>query len=130
MTNKVLYYMGLMSEGVFLIMMFVLLPTILDTGIIGFVFLGITFVYIIMNLFSLLKKKNIIENSKSYSILNIALTFYMGIIFTRIMLVKFSPSVLYTLSMTYCRNNFFLISITILCIVLNNIMLLLIKKES
>ena len=65
MTNKVLYYMGLMSEGVFLIMMFVLLPTILDTGIIGFVFLGITFVYIIMNLFSLLKKKNIIEILKA-----------------------------------------------------------------
>lgn len=77
----------------------------------------------------IVSKNNIAKHVKIYNILMIVLTFYLGIIFTRIMIVRFSSSILYELSMTYCKNNFFLIALTMICVILNTIILLLTENE-
>ncbi len=127
--NKILYYMSLISEVIFLIMVCFLFPYLLQTGFAGILFLGTVIIYIVIRLFMILTKKKIMEKVNFYNFLTIMLTFYLGIIFTRIMLVQFHPSALYELSMDYCRNNFFLISLTMICIILNTIILLFIKDD-
>lgn len=121
--NKVLYYMGLISEVLFLIMTLFLLPLILKTGFSGFFFLITVLIFILLRLFMIVSKTHIVKEEKIYSILMIVLTFYLGIIFTRILLVYFFSSSIYELSMTYCRNNFFLVALTMVCIILNTIVL-------
>ncbi len=129
MMNKVLYYMGLICDVLFLIMVCVLLPIILKSGWQGILFLVVTVIYFFIRLLTLILGKEKIEKIKGYLILIIALFFYMGIIFTRIMLVTVHTSSLYQLSMKYCQNNFFLISITMICITLNTILILSWKEK-
>ncbi len=127
--NKTLYYMSLISEVIFLIMVCFLFPYLFQTGFAGILFLSTVIIYIGIRLFMILTRKRILEKVNFYNFLTIMLTFYLGIIFTRIMLVQFSSNVLYELSMEYCRNNFFLISLTMICIILNTIILLFIKED-
>lgn len=127
--NKVLYYMSLISEILFLIMTILLFPLIIKSKFSGWLFLITVIIYIMLRLFMLIAKKKIIEKVTLYNSLTIALTFYLGIIFARIMVTKLSPSILYELSMTYCKNNFFLISLTMICMILNTIILLFSKEN-
>lgn len=127
--NKILYYMGLISEVLFLIMVIFLLPFIIKSDWQGRMFLSVSFVFIALRLFVLLARKAVVQKNVIYNILIVALTCYLGIIFTRVMLIQLHPSVLYELSIEYCQNNFFLISITMICIILNTIMLLFVKEE-
>ena len=127
--NKILYYMGLISEVLFLLMVIFLLPYILKSNWHGIIFLIMVLIFIGLSLFIFLAKRDFARQSKSYNIFSIVLTFYLGIIFTRIMLVKLSPSILYDINITYCQNNFFLISITMLCAILNTIVLGMMKTK-
>ena len=110
MNKTVLYYMSLISQILFLVMTSILVPLILKSSWQGLMFLTTVLIYIGIRLFMIVTRKKIVEKVPIYNILTIALTFYLGIIFTRIMLVELSSNVLYDLSMEYCRNNFFLIS--------------------
>ena len=129
MNKTVLYYMSLISQILFLVMTSILVPLILKSSWQGLMFLTTVLIYIGIRLFMIVTRKKIVEKVPIYNILTIALTFYLGIIFTRIMLVELSSNVLYDLSMEYCRNNFFLISITMICVILNTIILLFLKEE-
>ena len=120
--NKILYYMGLISEVLFLLM-------VIFSNWHGIIFLIMVLIFIGLSLFIFLAKRDFARQSKSYNIFSIVLTFYLGIIFTRIMLVKLSPSILYDINITYCQNNFFLISITMLCVILNTIVLGMMKTK-
>lgn len=130
MNKTVLYYMSLISQILFLVMTSILVPLILKSSWQGLMFLTTVLIYIGIRLFMIVTRKKIVEKVPIYNILTIALTFYLGIIFTRIMLVELSSNVLYDLSMEYCRNNFFLISITMICVTLNTIILLFLKEEN
>ncbi len=130
MNKTVLYYMSLISQILFLVMTSILVPLILKSSWQGLMFLTTVLIYIGIRLFMIVTRKKIVEKVPIYNILTIALTFYLGIIFTRIMLVELSSNVLYDLSMEYCRNNFFLISITMICVILNTIILLFLKEEN
>ncbi len=121
--------MGLISEVLFLLMVIFLLPYILKSNWHGIIFLIMVLIFIGLSLFIFLAKRDFARQSKSYNIFSIVLTFYLGIIFTRIMLVKLSPSILYDINITYCQNNFFLISITMLCVILNTIVLGMMKTK-
>lgn len=127
--NKVLYYMSLISEILFLIMVSFLLPLLLQIGFVGILFLVTVLILIGLRLLMIITRKKVVQEVKIYNILTIALTFYLGIIFTRILLVKLQSSVLYELSMVYCRNNFFLLSLTMICMILNTIILVFIREE-
>lgn len=127
--NKILYYMGLISEVLFLLMVLFLLPYILRSSWKGIFFLIMVLIFIGISLFIFLSRRNFAKESKAYNIFTIALTFYLGIIFTRIMLVKLSSSILYAISITYCENNFFLLAITMLCVTLNTTVLVMMKHE-
>jgi len=127
--NKVLYYMSLISEVLFLIIVCLLLPLILKSEFPGLLFLVTVLIFIGLRLFMIITKNSIVQEVKIYNILTITLTFYLGIIFTRIMLVYFQSSALYELSMDYCRNNFFLLSLTMICMILNTIILIFTKEK-
>lgn len=128
MMNKVLYYMSLISEILFLIMVSFLLPIIFKIGFFGILFLATVLILIGLRLFMIITRKRIVEEVKIYNILTIALTFYLGIVFTRILLVELHSSALYDLSMEYCRNNFFLLSLTMICMIFNTIILIFTKE--
>lgn len=121
--------MSLISEILFLIMVSFLLPLLLQIGFVGILFLVTVLILIGLRLFMIITRKKVVQEVKIYNILTIALTFYLGIIFTRILLVKLQSSVLYELSMVYCRNNFFLLSLTMICMILNTIILVFIREE-
>ena len=121
--------MSLISEVLFLIMVCLLLPLILKSEFPGLLFLVTVLIFIGLRLFMIITKNSIVQEVKIYNILTITLTFYLGIIFTRIMLVYFQSSALYELSMDYCRNNFFLLSLTMICMILNTIILIFTKEK-
>ncbi len=121
--------MGLISEVLFLLMVIFLLPYILKSSWQGIFFLMMVLAFIGISLFIFLTKKSFVEKTNSYNIFTIALTFYLGIIFTRIALVKLSSSILYDVSIVYCKNNFFLLSVTMICVILNTIVLAMTEKK-
>lgn len=121
--------MSLISEVLFLIMTLILLPIIVKSGFSGGLFITTVIIYIGIRLFMMITKQKTLKKVAIYNILTISLTFYLGIIFTRIMVTELSPNILYELSMDYCRNNFFLISLTMICMILNTIILLFSKEK-
>ena len=125
--NKVLYYMSLISEALFLIMVLILLPFIVKSGFSGGLFITTVMIYSSIRLFMIIAKQKVLQKVTLYNILTITLTFYLGIIFTRIMVTKLNANILYELSMDYCKNNFFLIALTMICMILNTIILLFSK---
>ena len=121
MLKKLIYYLRIVSIVLFIVFVYLLLDVILDCGIFGISFLVMCSLFILINLFTVLSRKDIYKDLVSYNLISVALTFYLGIIVVRLYTDYRAHSLMYTLNYDYFKTNFIIIDLVILGIILNTL---------
>lgn len=121
MLKKLIYYLRIVSIVLFIVFVYLLLDVILDCGIFGISFLVMCSLFILINLFTVLSRKDIYKDLVSYNLISVALTFYLGIIVVRLYTDYRANSLMYTLNYDYFKTNFIIIDLVILGIILNTL---------
>lgn len=131
MLKKLIYYLRIVSILLFIVFVYLLLDVILDCGIFGISFLVMCSLFILINLFTVLSRKDIYKDLVSYNLIPVALTFYLGIIVIRLYTDYRANSLMYTLNYDYFKTNFIIIDFVILGIILNTLFIYFfdIKKD-
>ena len=131
MLKKLIYYLRIVSILLFIVFISLLLDVILDCGIFGISFLVMCSLFILINLFTVLSRKDIYKDLVSYNLIPVALTYYLGIIVIRLYTDYRANSLMYTLNYDYFKTNFIIIDFVILGIILNTLFIYFfdIKKD-
>ena len=131
MIIKSIYYIRLVSFIIYLILAILLLPSVFKGEMEGFFFLLVLFLYIIINIFSILTRKKIYQRTISYNMVMIALTIYLLIVYLRTVSdARLVATGLYTLNTNYCKMNFIILGLVMIGIMLNTIVLYLADERS
>ena len=121
MFNKIIYYLRIISLIFFAIFISLLLKIIFNSGIFGISFLIMCSLFILINIFTVLTRKEIYKKLISYNLISTALTFYLGIIVVKLYTDYRANSLMYTLNYDYFKTNFIIIDLVILGIILNTL---------
>ena len=121
MFNKIIYYLRIISLIFFVIFVSLLLKIIFNSGIFGISFLIMCSLFILINIFTVLTRKEIYKKLISYNLISTALTFYLGIIVVKLYTDYRANSLMYTLNYDYFKTNFIIIDLVILGIILNTL---------
>ena len=131
MLRKIFYYLRLISIVFFVIFACLLLDVVLDCGVFGISFLVMCGLFVLINIFTVLSRKDIYKELVSYNLISFALTFYLGIIVVKLYTDYRAHSLMYTLNYDYFKTNFIIIDLVILGIILNTLFIYFfdIKKD-
>ena len=131
MLKKIAYYLRIISVVLFVIFVCLLLKVILDCGVSGISFLVMSILLVLINIFTVLSKKDIYKDLISYNLISTALAIYLGIIVVKLYTDYRVHSLMYNLNYDYFKTNFIIIDLVILGIILNTLFIYFydIKKE-
>ncbi len=131
MLKNIVYYLRLISVIFFVIFVYLLLNVIFNCGAFGISFLIMCSLFVLINIFTILSRKEIYKELVSYNLISFALTFYLGIITVKLYTDYRANSLMYTLNYDYFKTNFIIIDLVILGIILNTLFIYFwdIKKE-
>ena len=131
MLKKIAYYLRLISVVLFVIFVCLLLGVVFNCGTFGISFLVMCSLFVLINIFTVLSRKDIYKELVSYNLISFALTFYLGIIVVKLYTDYRVHSLMYTLNYDYFKTNFIIIDLVILGIILNTLFIYFwdIKKE-
>ena len=131
MLKRLAYYLRLISVVLFVIFVCLLLNVVFDCGAFGISFLVMCSLFVLINIFTVLSRKDIYKELVSYNLISFALTFYLGIIVVKLYTDYRSHSLMYTLNYDYFKTNFIIIDLVILGIILNTLFIYFfdIKKD-
>ena len=77
--------------------------------------------FVLINIFTVLSRKDIYKELISYNLISIALCFYLGIIVFKLYTDYRAHSLMYNLNYDYFKTNFIIIDLVILGIILNTL---------
>ncbi|HIT37437.1 MAG TPA: hypothetical protein IAB59_03020 [Candidatus Onthousia faecipullorum] len=131
MLKSVAYYLRLISVVLFVIFVCLLLNVVFNCGIFGISFLVMCGLFVLINIFTVLSRKDIYKELVSYNLISFALTFYLGIIVVKLYTDYRTHSTMYMINYDYFKTNFIIIDLVILGIILNTLFIYFwdIKKE-
>lgn len=131
MLKTVAYYLRIISVVLFVIFVCLLLKVILDCGVSGISFLVMSILLVLINIFTVLSKKDIYKDLISYNLISTALAIYLGIIVVKLYTYYRVHSLMYNLNYDYFKTNFIIIDLVILGIILNTLFIYFydIKKD-
>ena len=131
MLKTVAYYLRIISVVLFVIFVCLLLKVILDCGVSGISFLVMSILLVLINIFTVLSKKDIYKDLISYNLISTALAIYLGIIVVKLYTDYRANSLMYNLNYDYFKTNFIIIDLVILGIILNTLFIYFsdIKKD-
>ena len=121
MLKKISYYLRLISVVFFVIFVCLLLNVVFNCGAFGISFLVMCGLFVLINIFTVLSRKDIYKELVSYNLISFALTFYLGIIVVKLYTDYRANSLMYTLNYDYFKTNFIIIDLVILGIILNTL---------
>ena len=121
MLKTVAYYLRIISVVLFVIFVCLLLKVILDCGVSGISFLVMSILLVLINIFTVLSKKDIYKDLISYNLISTALAIYLGIIVVKLYTDYRAHSLMYNLNYDYFKTNFIIIDLVILGIILNTL---------
>ena len=121
MLKRIFYYLRIFSIIIFVIFITLLLDIIFNSGISGTSFLIMCSLFILINIFTVLTRKEIYKDLISYNLISIALTIYLSIIVVKLYTDYKVTSLMYTLNYDYFKTNFIVIDLVILGIILNTL---------
>ena len=121
MLKTVAYYLRIISVVLFVIFVCLLLKVILDCGVSGISFLVMSILLVLINIFTVLSKKDIYKDLISYNLISTALAIYLGIIVVKLYTNYRVHSLMYNLNYDYFKTNFIIIDLVILGIILNTL---------
>ena len=131
MLKSAAYYLRLISVVLFVIFVCLLLNVVFNCGIFGISFLVMCGLFVLINIFTVLSRKDIYKELVSYNLISFALTFYLGIIVVKLYTDYRTHSTMYMINYDYFKTNFIIIDLVILGIILNTLFIYFwdIKKE-
>ena len=131
MLKSVAYYLRLISVVLFVIFVCLLLGVVFNCGAFGISFLVMCGLFVLINIFTVLSRKDIYKELVSYNLISFALTFYLGIIVVKLYTDYRTHSTMYMINYDYFKTNFIIIDLVILGIILNTLFIYFwdIKKE-
>ena len=121
MLKTITYYLRIISVVLFVIFVCLLLKVILDCGVSGISFLVMSILLVLINIFTVLSKKDIYKDLISYNLISTALAIYLGIIVVKLYTDYRVYSLMYNLNYDYFKTNFIIIDLVILGIILNTL---------
>ena len=105
--TKIIYGLRLIASFLYVVLIYLLLNIIFESGWQGMVFLILSLAFIVVTLVTLLSHKEIFQKTISYNIVIIAAVVYLAIVVVRCLeAVHQYNSNLYILNMEYCKTNF------------------------
>lgn len=122
MFRNFIYYLRLLSILFFIIFVCLLLKIIFNCDFFGISFLVMCILFILINIYTLLSRKDIYKDLVSYNLISIALSFYLGIIVFRLYVGE-GVSDLSLINYDYFKTNFIIVDLVILGIILNTLFL-------
>ena len=128
--TKIIYGLRLIASFLYVVLIYLLLNIIFESGWQGMVFLILSLAFIVVTLVTLLSNKEIFQKTISYNIVIIAAVVYLAIVVVRCLeAVHQYNSNLYILNMEYCKTNFIILSFVLIGILLNTMVLFLSDNE-
>lgn len=129
--TKIIYGLRLIASFLYVVLIYLLLNIIFESGWQGMVFLILSLAFIVVTLATLLSHKEIFQKTISYNIVIIAAVVYLAIVVVRCLeAVHQYNSNLYILNMEYCKTNFIILSFVLIGILLNTMVLFLSDNET
>lgn len=107
--QKGLYYLRITMFNITLVLIFLTLKNYLRIGFLGYLFLLIEFVYIIIVLMTILSKKKLFKTDLAYNIMHLGTYLYQIILTSR--MFSFKVSTLVKESFQFYRNNAVILNI-------------------
>ena len=131
MLKNITYYLRIISVVLFIVFVCLLLEVILDCNAFGISFLVMCSLFVLINIFTVLSRKDIYKELISYNLISIALCFYLGIIVFKLYTDYRANSLMYNINYDYFKTNFIIIDLVILGIILNTLFIYFydIKKD-
>ena len=131
MYKKIAYYLRITSVVLFIVFVCWLLEVIFNCGVFGISFLVMCSLFVLINIFTVLSRKDIYKELVSYNLISLALTIYLGIIVIKLYTDYRAHSLMYTLNYDYFKTNFIIVDLVILGIILNTLFIYFwdIKKD-
>ena len=131
MLKNITYYLRIISVVLFVVFVCLLLEVILDCNAFGISFLVMCSLFVLINIFTVLSRKDIYKELISYNLISIALCFYLGIIVFKLYTDYRANSLMYNINYDYFKTNFIIIDLVILGIILNTLFIYFydIKKD-
>ena len=131
MLKNITYYLRIISVVLFILFVCLLLEVILDCNAFGISFLVMCSLFVLINIFTVLSRKDIYKELISYNLISTALAIYLGIIVVKLYTDYRVHSLMYNLNYDYFKTNFIIIDLVILGIILNTLFIYFydIKKE-
>lgn len=114
--RKILYYTRIVLFILTLFLLFFTLNNYIKVGWSGYLFLGIVFIYIVVSLMTLLSKKKVFKNDFMYNFMQIATYIYQVIL--TIKMFSFNVSLLVKESIIFYRNNYLILSILLISLII------------
>ena len=124
---KIIYYIRYVLFILYLLCMFLLIDKVLTINIYGSIFFLVSLIYSIFIILSILSKKKIFINTVSFNILNIGIYFYTFILYY---FSHISSKLDILNNKSYYQNNFILITILLICLILFTIFLNIDEKDT
>ncbi len=121
MLKTITYYLRIISVVLFVIFVCLLLKVIPDCSVSGISFLIMSSLLVLINIFTVLSKKDIYKDLISYNLISTALAIYLGIIVVKLYTDYRAHSLMYNLNYDYFKTNFIIIDLVILGIILNTL---------
>ena len=121
MLKSIAYYLRLISVVLFVIFVCLLLGVVFNCGAFGISFLVMCSLFVLINIFTVLSRKDIYKELVSYNLISFALTFYLGIIVVKLYTDYRAHSTMYMINYDYFKTNFIIIDLVILGIILNTL---------
>ena len=129
--TKIIYGLRLIASFLYVVLIYLLLNIIFESGWQGMVFLILSLAFIVVTLVTLLPHKEIFQKTISYNIVIIAAVVYLAIVVVRCLeAVHQYNGNLYILNMEYCKTNFIILSFVLIGILLNTMVLFLSDNET
>ena len=126
MIKKIVFYISMISFVLLTILVFEMLPFIYESGVCGILFLIFIIITFICELFMLIFNKRLIKKSFLNNMFIIIAVMYVSFLYYNI---YSSSNNLYDASINYLKNNYFVLSMLFLFIILDMIINLVYDKK-
>ena len=119
MISKIIYVISLISLVFLTILTVEMLPLIFQAKWQGMVYLVCVIFMLVLELYTLFNNKQVLKKSISYNIFIILITMYVGIIYYKIFSINTNSLFIYDIDISYCRENYLILSIALILIIIN-----------
>ncbi len=129
MIKKAIYFISIISISFLTFLVLEMMPLIFESNWQGKFFLFTIILFIIVELYLVIKEKSLVKKSWSYNIFLILATMYVSLIYYKIYSITPQTSSIYEINITYCKNNYLILGIIFIFIIINIFVIKSVNKE-